>query len=67
VPTLLRRLGLPEDRQQIFQSHAAAPEEAKRNHGVAVALSYAVAQDMVRGSGAGIGHFRPAVHVTLWG
>jgi DNA-binding transcriptional LysR family regulator len=114
VPALLRRLGVPEDRQQIFQSHAAALEEAKRNHGVAVALSYAVAQDvaggqlvrvacpgrrdetwhtltlaergtpsaaaeltrfvatpraiqaMVRGTGADIGHFRPAVHVTLW-
>ena len=30
VPALLRRLAVPEDRQQIFQSHAAALEEAKR-------------------------------------
>jgi len=115
VPNLLRRLGVPEDRQQIFQSHAAALEEAKHRRGVAVALSYAVTQDvasgqlvrvaipgqgrdetwhtlmlaeggapsaaaelsrfvatpraiqaMVRGTGADIGHFRPAVHVTLW-
>jgi hypothetical protein len=23
-------------------------------------------QDMIRGSGVNIGHFRPSVHVTLW-
>lgn len=49
VPALLRRLGVPEDRQQIFQSHAAAVEEAKRGKGVAPALSFVVAQDLDRG------------------
>jgi DNA-binding transcriptional LysR family regulator len=49
VPTLLRRLAVPEDRQQIFQSHAAAIEEAQRSKGVAPVLSYAVAQDLARG------------------
>jgi LysR family transcriptional regulator, low CO2-responsive transcriptional regulator len=49
VPALLRRLAVPEDRQQIFQSHAAAIEEAKRNKGVAPVLSLAVAQDLTRG------------------
>jgi LysR family transcriptional regulator, low CO2-responsive transcriptional regulator len=49
VPALLRRLNLPEDRQQIFQSHAAALEEAKRNRGVAVGLAFAVAQDVANG------------------
>jgi len=49
VPTLVRRLAVPEERQQIFQSHAAAIEEAKRNRGVAPVLSYAVAQDLARG------------------
>lgn len=49
VPALLRRLGVAEERQQIFQSHAAALEEARRGHGVALAVSYAVARDI--GSG----------------
>jgi LysR family transcriptional regulator, low CO2-responsive transcriptional regulator len=49
VPTLLRRLAVPEDRQQIFQSHAAAIEEAHRSKGVAPVLSFAVAQDLARG------------------
>jgi len=46
VPALLRRLAVPEDRQQIFQSHSAAIEEAKRSKGVAPVLSFAVAQDL---------------------
>jgi LysR family transcriptional regulator, low CO2-responsive transcriptional regulator len=49
LPALLRRLGVPEDRQQIFQSHAAAIEEAKRSTGVAPVLSFAVAPDLARG------------------
>ncbi|MET8153645.1 LysR family transcriptional regulator [Actinoplanes sp. NPDC049668] len=49
VPALLRRLGVPEDRQRIFQSHAAALEEAKRGKGVAAGLSFTVAQDVTRG------------------
>ena len=48
VPAMLRRMAVPEDRQQIFQSHAAAIEETKRNKGVAPVLSYAVAQDLAR-------------------
>jgi DNA-binding transcriptional LysR family regulator len=50
VPALLRRMAVPESQQQIFQSHAAAIEETKRNKGVAPVLSYAVAQDMARGN-----------------
>jgi DNA-binding transcriptional LysR family regulator len=50
LPAMLRRMAVPEDRQQIFQSHAAAIEETKRNKGVAPVLSYAVAQDLARGS-----------------
>jgi DNA-binding transcriptional LysR family regulator len=49
VPTLLRRLAVPDERQQIFQSHAAAVEEAKRGRGVAPALAYAVAPDVRNG------------------
>jgi len=57
TPALLRRLAVPEDRQQIFQSHAAAIEEAKRGKGVAPVLTFAVAHDLagrqlVRVSGA---------------
>jgi DNA-binding transcriptional LysR family regulator len=49
VPTLLRRLAVPQDHQQIFQSHAAAIEEAHRSKGVAPVLSFVVAQDLARG------------------
>jgi DNA-binding transcriptional LysR family regulator len=49
VAMMLRRLGVPEDRQQIFQSHAAALEEAKRGKGVAAGLSFTVAQDVTHG------------------
>ena len=49
VPELLRKLAVPEDRQQIFQSHSAAIEEAKRGRGVAPVLSFAVGRDLARG------------------
>lgn len=112
---LLRQLGIPERQQRIFQSHAAAVEEARGGAGVALSPSFAVSKDlaegrlvqvagrgtqvegtwsamtlpnhsvvatasellrfittpratqaMLRGAGATVGHFRPAVHVTLW-
>jgi DNA-binding transcriptional LysR family regulator len=50
VAGLLRRMAVPEDRQQIFQSHAAAIEEAKRGKGVAPVLSFAVAHDVAAGN-----------------
>lgn len=49
IPTMLRRLAVPEGHQQIFQSHAAALEEAKRGKGVAPALSFSVAHDVRNG------------------
>jgi DNA-binding transcriptional LysR family regulator len=49
LPSLLRRLAVPEQHQQIFQSHAAALEEAKRGKGVAPALSFTVAPDVRNG------------------
>ncbi|MEU4245569.1 LysR family transcriptional regulator [Actinoplanes sp. NPDC026619] len=49
IPALLRRLAVPEEHQQIFQSHAAALEEAKRGKGVAPALSFTVAPDVRSG------------------
>jgi DNA-binding transcriptional LysR family regulator len=49
LPALLRRLAVPEERQQIFQSHSAALEEAKRGRGVAPALSFAVAPEVRTG------------------
>ncbi|MET8832487.1 LysR family transcriptional regulator [Micromonospora sp. NPDC004540] len=49
IPAMLRRLGVPEERQQIFQSHAAALGEAKRGRGVAPALSFTVAPDVRNG------------------
>jgi DNA-binding transcriptional LysR family regulator len=49
VPRLLRQLGVPEDNQRIFQSHAAALEEARRGGGVCLAVSFAVAGDLAQG------------------
>jgi DNA-binding transcriptional LysR family regulator len=46
IPGVLRRLGVPEERQQIFQSHAAALEETKRGRGITLTLSFTVAQDV---------------------
>ena len=50
IPGMLHRIGVPEERQQIFQSHAAALEEAKRGGGVTLAVAFAVAQDLAAGA-----------------
>ena len=50
IPGLLQRIGVPEERQQIFQSHAAALEEAKRGRGITLAVAFAVAQDLAAGA-----------------
>ena len=49
VTEMLRRLGIPEPKQRIFQSHAAALEEAKRGHGVTLTVGYAVASALDAG------------------
>jgi DNA-binding transcriptional LysR family regulator len=49
VPTMLRRLRVPEKNQRIFQSDAAALEETKRTNGVALAIRFAVAGDLSAG------------------
>ncbi|MDX6292520.1 MAG: LysR family transcriptional regulator, low CO2-responsive transcriptional regulator [Kribbellaceae bacterium] len=49
VSSLLQRLDIPEGHQRIFQSHAAAIEEAKRDNGIAVALSSAASGDVSSG------------------
>lgn len=49
VPQMLRRIGVPEEHQQIFQNHVAAIEEAKRGKGVALAVGFAVQQDVAHG------------------
>jgi DNA-binding transcriptional LysR family regulator len=46
---ILDALGVPEERQRIFQSHAAALEETKRGNGLAVAVGFAVASDVAQG------------------
>ncbi len=112
---LLHRIGVPEQRQRIYQSDAAALAETRRGMGLAIAMGFTVREDlrrgrlvridaprlstggswatwvlaggqrssagaelvrfvatpratqaMLRGEGAGVGRFRPAVHVTLW-
>ncbi|WP_406118673.1 LysR family transcriptional regulator [Streptomyces sp. NBC_00989] len=49
VPSVLRRLGIPEHNQRIFQSHAASVDEAKRGKGVALAVAFAVTKDLAEG------------------
>ena len=49
VRTLLRRFDVPEERQRIYQSHAAALEETRHNEGLSLALSFAVADDLAHG------------------
>jgi DNA-binding transcriptional LysR family regulator len=49
VPTALHQINVPEENQRIFQSHAAALDEAKHGKGVALALSFTVAQDLTTG------------------
>jgi DNA-binding transcriptional LysR family regulator len=49
VPAMLRRLGVPEQHQQIFQSNAAALEQTKRGDAAALALRFAVAGDLAAG------------------
>jgi DNA-binding transcriptional LysR family regulator len=49
VPQLLRRVGVAEHNQQIFQNHSAPIEEAKRGKGIALVVSFAVQQDLDRG------------------
>jgi DNA-binding transcriptional LysR family regulator len=112
---MVRHLQVPEHHQRIYQSHAAALDEAKKGNGVAPALAFRLVRDleehqlapvdgagtladgtwaafalgldrlapvaqelwrfittpraiqaMIAGSGTGISHFRPSVHVTLW-
>lgn len=42
VPRMIRALGIPEDRQRIFQSDAAAWEETQRGAGLTLAPTFAV-------------------------
>jgi DNA-binding transcriptional LysR family regulator len=49
VPSILHRINVPDKNQRIFQSHAAALEEAKRNKGITLAVAFAVSQDLVKG------------------
>lgn len=49
VPAVLRRLTVPEQHQQIFQSDAAALEETKRSDGVALVVRFAVSSDLAAG------------------
>jgi LysR family transcriptional regulator, low CO2-responsive transcriptional regulator len=49
IPAILRRVNVPEARQQIFQSHAAALEEVMHGHGIAPTVSFAVTRDLAGG------------------
>jgi DNA-binding transcriptional LysR family regulator len=49
VPGMLRALAIPESRQRIFQSDAAALEETKRTNGLALAVRFAVSADLAAG------------------
>jgi DNA-binding transcriptional LysR family regulator len=49
VPQVLRQLDIPEGNQRIFQSEAAALEETKRHKGLALALAFAIGDDVAKG------------------
>lgn len=49
IPEMLRRVNVPESRQRIFQSHAAAIDEAKHGKGLAPVVSFAVSHDLANG------------------
>lgn len=49
IPRILRRLRVPEENQRIFQSDAAALDEAKRADGLVLALAFSVAADLKAG------------------
>jgi len=49
IPDMLRRINVPEERQRIFQSQAAATAEAKRGNGIALVVAFAVAPDLASG------------------
>lgn len=49
VPSAIRQLRVPEEQQRIFQSNAAALEQAKSNNGVALVVAFSVTQDLANG------------------
>jgi DNA-binding transcriptional LysR family regulator len=49
IADVVRRLNVPEERQRIFQSQAAATEEAKRGKGIALVVAFAVSPDLAAG------------------
>jgi DNA-binding transcriptional LysR family regulator len=49
VPATLRRLRVPELRQRIFQSDAAALEQVQRGQGLGLSVSFAIAADVAAG------------------
>ena len=55
IPSMLHRIKVPEDRQRIFQSDAAALEEVQRNEGVTPMASFVVARDLANGRLARVG------------
>jgi LysR family transcriptional regulator, low CO2-responsive transcriptional regulator len=49
VARTLRRMRVPEEHQRLFGSHAAALDAARRNRGIAFAVSFAAADDLRAG------------------
>lgn len=56
VPALLRRLEIPEHRQHIFQSQAAALAEAERGEGVSPTVTFAVTEPLADGRLVRVAH-----------
>jgi DNA-binding transcriptional LysR family regulator len=49
IAAMLRALGIPDSRQRIFQSDAAALEEVQRVGGVTLTIGFAVSKDLAGG------------------
>lgn len=47
---IVSRIGVPEDRQRIYSSHAAAVDEARVGRGIALVPSFVVAESLADGS-----------------
>ena len=68
IAAMLRNLAIPESRQRIFQSDAAALEEVQRLGGVTLTIGFAISKDLAagrvaHGEGARVANFRRVVRV----
>ena len=67
VPAMLRQVDVPEQQQRIFQSEAAALEEAKRGKGIALAVELRRRRRAGSRTAGGLDRARPQGHRSMVG